>query len=448
MNYLLQQLKLYYEFFKLCTWYGLFERSRLFFAILAWLYDLSIVPSYSNFKAYLGESWPYMQVVTDAKCDTQLVDNKCCAIMSSYSYLGNHQNEDTQHSATLAAINYGTGYHGPRMLLGNTDISADLERSLATVFNKERCIIANSGYMACMSALTVIASSSDAIYYDSRCHSSLRSGMKLSNATLFKFPHNDFSALEQLLKWTSWRHTKKILVIESLYSMDGTIPDLHFVAKLKEKYNLCVVIDEAHGLGTLGPNGNGLEAQENVFISDVIVGTFSKSLSNLGGYICGTHDFITECEYYSLANVFTAGLSAYHIMGAYSGLQTMNDCVTLELLRENCWYLRNKLNILSTELKEIFIVGGEDNSVVIPVIYKYDVLYLVDIAAYMKSHGFALSVVLPPACSAKWPRFRITATSWYSTETIDRFINTFKDAHFSVKSKLNIEKLKILQKFM
>jgi 7-keto-8-aminopelargonate synthetase-like enzyme len=374
--------------------------------------------------------------MSNIKSDYVSVDETKCKIMSSYSYLGNHANEETQNAALLAAMSYSTGSHGPRMLLGNTDLFPVLESKLASLFDKDASIVTNSGYMACLGAIPVIADKNSLIFYDARCHSSLLSGIKLSNSIAIKFKHNNMNDLCSKLKYNWWRSKNKILIIESLYSMDGTIPDLVEIKKLKEKYNLTVIIDESHGFGTL--SSSGLEKMCNVSVSDVIVGTFSKSLSNLGGFIAGNKRFIEKCEYYSQSNVFTAGLSAYHIAGTIQAISVLEDTMVLEKLKQNRIYMRSKLKEISKDLG--FIVGGAEESVVIPIIYKYDVLRIIDISHEMKKLGYAIAPVLPPACSVYSPRFRITATSWYAQETIDDFIEKFIMVNKKVETKLDYKK--------
>lgn len=410
------------------------------FKLLVYAYNLNIEPSYISFKSYLSSKWPYMNKISNTKSEYCNIDNTKCKIMSSYSYLGNHANPETQHAAVIAAMAYSSGSHGPRMLLGNTDLFQILETKLSKFYKKEAAIVTNSGYMASLGAIPVIADENSVIYYDARCHDSLMSGMKLSNAKLVKFSHNNFDNLEKKLSYSFFNVNKKIVVIESLYSMDGTIPDLYHLKKLKNKYNLIVVIDEAHGLGTLGPTGRGVEEYYNIDVSDVIVGTFSKSLSNLGGFITGSSEFIQKCEYYSQANVFTAGLSAYHVAGATQALSVLDNKKTIMQLKENTKYMREKLNNIAGEMG--FKVGGHKDSVVIPIIYKYDVLRIIDICHEMKKMGYAIAPVLPPACSIYTPRFRITATSWYTKKTIDDFIDKFVIANRIVDSKLDLTKIK------
>ena len=223
--------------------------------------------------------------------------------------------------------------------------------------------------------------------------------------------------------------------------MDGTMCHLPELRKLCDKHKALLVIDEAHGLGTLGLHGKGVQDYFNMpHGADIIVGTFSKSLSNLGGYICGTKDFIKNCEYYSDANVFTAGLSSYHAAGASSALSEINETIVAKLLN-NTRYLRQKL------ISKGFDVRGHDSSPIIPVIFMYDVLKLIDICDHMQSKGFIVCPILPPACSIFEPRLRVTATVSHTHTDIDLFVNTLVTYTQIYQSKLNNDSLAIIRAY-
>tara|TARA_B110000977_G_scaffold193152_1_gene267718 strand:- start:4866 stop:6278 length:1413 start_codon:yes stop_codon:yes gene_type:complete len=409
------------------------------FAFVVIMYDLSIEPSYNSLKTYIGNKWPYMNVIYDMKSKNPFVKNKPCSLFSSYSYLYNHSNTSVQEYAIKSALLHSTGNHGPRMLIGNLSIIVQLESAIASFFNKEACIVSSIGYMACCSAIQVLCDKKTIIFADSHCHASLVSGFKLSQAKIVYFKHNCANSLELLLNWYTFRKCKKVIVTESLFSMDGTLCDLPAIKKLSLKHNATLVVDEAHGLGTLGKYGKGIEDHYNMPNTvDIFVGTFSKSLSNLGGYICGSKDFIKKCEYYGHGNVFTAAISAYHAAGAYRALEEVNE-ENVAKLSSNTRYFRQKL------IHHGFDIKGHDCSPVIPIVFKYDIFKLIDICHSMHNEGFVISPILPPACSIFEPRFRLTATTAQTHEQIDDFVNTLKLHTTRYQSKLNLETLKLLR---
>lgn len=420
----------------------LLKNNSNMFAWLTILYNVKIHPSYHSFKHYLKEKWPYMLIIHDVKSNTPRIQNQNCQIFSSYSYLGNHSNEKVQNDAIEGALMNSTGNHGPRMLLGNTKACVDLEHYLASFFQKEACLVSSSGYITCSSIIKVLCKPNNIVFADAHCHASLVTGLNSCKAKVVYFKHNSHKSLELLLNWYKFSNRKKIVLTESLFSMDGTICDLPNIKSLCVKHNALLVVDEAHGLGTLGHRGNGIEDHFNMPNSvDVIMGTFSKSLSNLGGYVCSSLSFIEECEYYSHSNVFTAGISAYHASGALSALKQINP-EKVQILHDNTRYFRKML----TEAG--FTIKGHNSSPIIPVVFPYDVFKLIDISHEMRGYGYAIAPVLPPACSIKTPLFRITATCTQSYDDISSFVHSLRMIHDTYVSKIDESGLQMLKVFL
>jgi 7-keto-8-aminopelargonate synthetase-like enzyme len=398
------------------------------------MYNLTIEPTYNSFKTYIGSKWPYMKVIYDLKSNTPFVKNKPCILFSSYSYLNNHADKTVQQYAIKYAIEYSTGNHGPRLLLGNTSIMVKLEKELASFFNKEACMVSSD----CYSIFKALCSEPTIIFADALCHVNLVSAFQLSGAKVVYFKHNCKKSLELLLNWYFFSKKQKIVVSESLFGKDGSICELPVLRKLCNTHNAILVIDEDNGLGTLGKYGKGIQDHYNMPNSvDIIVGTFAKSISNLGGFVCGSNDFISKCEY---ANIFASCLSAYHSAGAFASLKNINENNVRKLL-QNTKYLRQKLNDAGFDLR------GHENSPIIPVVFQYDVFKLIDISQSLHHDGFAVSPIFPPVCSIFEPHLCITATSSQSHTQIDIFVRTLKLHTSRYISKLNRESLHFLRMY-
>lgn len=392
--------------------------------------------TYLQFKLAKFKSWPFMCCVEDVRdsqqnLSYQLQPSQCSpvTVMSSYSYLGLHADTSVQDSARQAAAKYSTGSHGPRMLHGNNRQLERTERTVARFFDREAALLASSGYMACMGAMVALVGSRDLVLADKKIHDCLNAGLKLSGCAVRKFRHNDFCHARRLLNQfrRQCRRPQKVwVVIESVYSMEGSIGDLPAAKNLCDLIGAKLIIDEAHGLGTLGVAGRGLEEHYDMRgCADVIVGTFSKSCSTVGGFICGSRETISACEFNSPSNVFTAGLSAYHAAAAEASLTAIDtNPKILSRFAENQQFLRNKLklDLASTS----FRVGGHPCAPVIPVFMDVDFDRALIAHDMMVNAGFALAVVMPPAVAADSIMFRITATAWYDHETILRFVDTLK----------------------
>ena len=390
---------------------------------------------YKDIKEYLADLWPYMKVVTRIKEKKQMIDDSLCEMFSSYSYLGMHSNNQIQSKGAKVAYACSSGNHGPRMLYGNTQQMISLERKLCDWLNKEKALVASSGYMACMSCSYVACLFHDVVYIDEKCHNSIVSGCILSKKRFVKFRHNDYRDLKKKME-LSWGKTKAV-IIESVYSMDGTIGDLPAIKNICTQFEAMLIVDEAHGLGALGEFGRGLEEYYNMPGSaDVIVGTFSKSFSSVGGYIVSNTSFIDKCEYYAMSNVFTAGMSAYHCSIVEAVIDYIScDTSPITSLHYNTQLLRNAL-----EIKGFDVIGHKDSHVV-PIVYKYDVLRMLKICKKMKEAGYAVAPICPPACSFKYPRLRITATSWQTMPQIEAFVTHLKMVERDTPSTIDEGKL-------
>lgn len=397
--------------------------------------DESEMTTYIEVKRKLeGDGiWGYMKTNENVRDDKIVTDGKRCYTMSSYNYLDFIRDTEVQDFAIEAAKKYATGNHGPRMIGGNTKMSQDLEKEIASFFHKENSLIMAGGYLCVMSVIEALTRPGDLIIADKLMHASGRAGFKLSNAKTILFNHNDFKDAEQKIKaWRmfGWRRGKIMMVIESVYSMDGDIANLPAARELCDKYGATLVCDEAHGMGTIGKTGRGLEEYYNMpGACDILVGTFSKSLSSVGGWVASDQKTIEFLQFFSQGNMFSAPLSAYHAAGALKCLQKLQANPELvSKVHENYKYLSNKLKNVKwsdhIEDKYKFIVGGEPDQPVIPLMFRDDCIRVLKLSRLLLDSGFWCSPVVAPACSVRFPRFRITVCVSYTKEMMDEFVDT------------------------
>eukprot|EP01068_Selenidium_serpulae_P012260 Selendium_serpulae@DN5789_c0_g2_i1.p1 len=392
--------------------------------------------SYLDVKRNMEGRWPFMLEVSDVKSDKIMYDGYRCYPMSSYNYLDFIRNSKVNNAAIAAASEWASGNHGPRMLGGNTTILRQLERRIATFFGRGDALLCSSGYLACMSGIIALAKSGDVVFADGRAHASLRSGLKLCGAKIFYFTHNDVKHARDLAR----RHRKKykgaFLLIESVYSMDGDIADLPACVDICNKNDMKLIIDEAHGLGALGATGRGLEEHYNMpGVATLIMGTFSKSISSVGGYISGSRDTIEYADFHAPGNCFSAPLAAYCAGAALQAFELIDqESWRVSTLQANAIYLRNVLitggghwpkdypDSLKYELE------GDPCTPVIPVVYPDDIDRVMRVATCLKKRGFMLSAVAFPACPLRRPRFRVTATVAYTKALMDEFVKELVEA--------------------
>ncbi|OXB70070.1 UNVERIFIED_CONTAM: hypothetical protein H355_003565 [Colinus virginianus] len=282
-----------------------------------------------------------------------------------------------------------------------------------------------------MSGVCAAAKEGDLVIGDSRLHPSIRAGMKICGAKELLFRHNNWRHLRELVSKHRRRHTRCWIVVESVYSMDGDIAHLPTLKKLAEEFDCRLIVDEAHGLGVLGKTGRGLEEHFNMpHAVDVIVGTFSKSIGGVGGYIVADREFVHFLEFHAPGSVFSAPLTAYSAGGAIKAFELMQgeQRWRISKAQQNSLYLRHALRTgnghwpVEYPSKNKFQVEGLDCTTVIPVIFPHDAYRLCKVAKRMLDKGWMVAAAVFPACPMNAPRIRVTATAAYNTETMDRFV--------------------------
>lgn len=390
------------------------------------------VDSYLDCKYFMKENWPFMWEVSNVKSEKITCGSHSCRPMSSYSYLNLLCDSRVQEAAISAARQWSSGNYGPRMLGGNTSILKELERAVAAFFKREASLVCATGYLACMSAAALICNAESVTFADSRIHASLRAGLKLGGGCVIFFKHNDFEECEKVVKKYRHKFPKAWMIVESVYSMDGDIADLPKASKLCKQYNIDLMVDEAHGLGVLGETGHGIEEYYNLpKAATLLVGTFSKSVASIGGFVAGDLRYITYLSDHAIGSVFSAPLPGYCAGAALKSFEIMStDLSLIKRVQENSLKLREKLRSSlmwpqNYPEQHKFVVAGDKASSVIPVIFPNDLSRVICIAGKMKEKGFMCSAVGYPACPLSSPRFRITATSCYTDEIIDEFSKTF-----------------------
>ncbi len=214
---------------------------------------------------------------------------------SSNDYLGLANDPRLREAATSAIDKFGVGAGASRLISGTQSPHLRLERALAKWKGTEAALCFSSGYAAALGTIPALVTKNDVVLLDKLCHASLIDGARLSGAVLRVFPHNHLAKLESHLEWARREHpAKRVLVItESVFSMDGDHAPLRELVELKKRFGALLMLDEAHAIGVIGPNGRGLAAEENVSEEiDVQMGTLSKALGTSGGYICGPRTLI------------------------------------------------------------------------------------------------------------------------------------------------------------
>jgi 8-amino-7-oxononanoate synthase len=228
-------------------------------------------------------------------------------VMASNNYLGLNQHPEVVKAAKEALERYGSGMCGSRLLSGTYDIVRALENDLAAFEGKESAMVFTSGYQANVGTISALLRPHDAAYMDKLCHASIVDGCRLSQCATRIFKHNDVADLKRVLAKSRSRYKGALIIVDGVFSMDGDLAPLPEIVKLAKEYDCRILVDEAHGTGVVGPTGRG--ASEHFGVKedvDIVLGTFSKTLSATGGFIAAEEHVVEYVRHYGRSYMFSA----------------------------------------------------------------------------------------------------------------------------------------------
>jgi glycine C-acetyltransferase len=254
-----------------------------------------------------------------------MVHGREMGMYASYSYLGLLNHARINKAAKNAIEKYGTGTHGVRMLAGSLSIHKELEEKIAEFKHAEAAVTYSSGYVTNLTVVSTLLGREDYVISDKLNHASIVDGCLMSGAKFLRFRHNDMIALEERLKQLPSDSTK-LVIADAVFSMDGDIIDLPSVVALCKKYHAWLMIDEAHSLGVLGKNGRGIEEHFGMDGTiDIIMGTLSKTIPSVGGYVAGSKELIQYLRHASRAYIFSAALPPAQAAAAKEAFSVILD---------------------------------------------------------------------------------------------------------------------------
>ena len=353
-------------------------------------------------------------------------------VWCSNDYLNLSQHPVVIMESTKVIKELGTGSGGTRNISGTSTYHADLEKCLADLHHKESSLLFPSAYTANQSTLWTLCKKLEGceVYSDELNHASMIQGIKNANVPTHVFRHNDTEHLEELLK-TSNANTPKIIVFESLYSMEGLRSPIKKMVYLAKKYNAHTYLDEVHSVGLYGPEGRGIAAELGAEDDiDIINGTLSKAFGQMGGYVAASKDIIDFIRSFAPGFIFTS--SANPSIAAAS-LVAIELAKGADLLRKN---IRNNSDLIRLGLKDSSIPFLENDSHIIPIhLYEPD-LCKEAAKVLIEDHGIYIQPIFFPTVPKGDERFRVTITPKHSAEDIQTFVGALD----KVWSKLNLKR--------
>ena len=292
-----------------------------------------------------------------------VVNGKRVIMIGSNNYLGLTNHPRVKEAALKAIEKYGSGCAGSRFLNGNLEIHEELEKKLARFFRKEAALVFATGYQTNLGAIPALVGRDDVAIIDMHDHASIIDGCRLSFGEVKKYRHNDMDALERVLEKCEGKG--KLIIVDGVFSMDGDIADLPAVVRLAKAYGARIMVDDAHGIGVLGNGGRGTAEHfglENEV--DLIMGTYSKSLAAIGGFIAGSSDVINWIKHLARSMIFSASLPPSLVASVSAALDIIEEQPEL---RARLW--RNTHKMLRG-YKTIGYDTGTSETPIIPIMIK------------------------------------------------------------------------------
>lgn len=388
-------------------------------------FDFTTLPEYEILKIWraVGDITkignPFYRLHDGRAGNTTSIDGRTVANFSSYDYLGLNAHPDIAAAAKDAIDRFGTSVSASRLSAGERQVHRDLEAALARLSGTEDAVAFVSGHGTNVSVIGQLLGPEDLIVADAVIHNSIVEGAKLSGAKRILCPHNDLDAIERALRLNRARYRRTLIVVEGLYGMDGDVPDLAGLIKLKRRYNAWLMVDEAHATGALGRTGRGVAEEQGVDPAEVEIwmGTLSKTLAAAGGYIAGSRALIELIKYTSPGFVFSVGLSPPVAAAATAAVNVMmREPWRAAALRRNGQALLEKAKAHGLD------TGLSIGASVVPVIIGNSPQTLM-LSERLLERGFNVVPAVFPGVAENQARLRFFVTSEHTPEQIDAVID-------------------------
>jgi 8-amino-7-oxononanoate synthase len=362
--------------------------------------------------------YPYFKPISHSEDTVVVLEGKPRIMMGSNNYLGL-----THHPAVLAAAKaalerYGSGCTGSRFLNGTLDLHEQLESELAEFFGKEACLVFSTGYQANLGLISGLVGRGEVVVLDKLDHASIVDGAKMSHGDTVRFNHGDLAGLERKLQ-TLEPTTGIMIVVDGVYSMEGDIADVPGLLKIAQKFGAALAVDDAHAVGVLGPKGDGTAAHFGLVDEvDLIVGTFSKSLASIGGFVSGSETVIHFLRHHSRPLIFTAALPPANTAGVLEALHILQS---EPWRRDQLWTNTRRLQEGLRSLG--FDIGPTETPIVPVTIGPLEKTFL--FWRKLFDAGVFTNPVVPPAVPPSQCRLRTSLMATHAPEQIDQALETF-----------------------
>lgn len=356
--------------------------------------------------------YPYFREIDSHQGTEVMMSGKKVLMFGSNAYTGLTYDQRIINASIEATKKYGTGCAGSRLLNGTLDLHVQLEKELAAFLGKEEAMCFSTGFTVNEGVIPQLVGRGDYIICDDRDHASIVDGRRLSFATQLKYKHNDMEALEKELKKCE-PNAIKLIVVDGVFSMEGDLANLPEIIRLKKKYNACVYVDEAHGIGVFGKQGRGVCDYFGVTDDvEIIMGTFSKSLASLGGFVAGESPVINTLRHSARSYIFQASSTPAATAATIEALHIIQSEPERQ---EKLWEITN---YALEEFRNAGFEIGDTQSPIIP-LYVRDTYKTFAVTRSAFDEGIFINPVIPPACAPQDTLVRVALMATHTKEQID-----------------------------
>jgi 8-amino-7-oxononanoate synthase len=360
----------------------------------------------------------FFRKLESAQDSEVVVSGKRVIMIGSNNYLGLTNHPRVKEAAIKAIEKFGSGCAGSRFLNGNLEIHEELETKLARFFRKEAALVFATGYQTNLGTISALLGRNDVAIIDKYDHASIIDGCRLSFGKVKKYRHNDMKDLERVLEAT--KDKGKLIIVDGIFSMEGDIADLPNIVKLAKAYGARVMVDDAHGIGVLGAGGRGTAEHFGVEDQvDLIMGTYSKSLAAIGGFVAGSKEVIDFIKHIGRSMIFSASLPPSLVASVSTALDIIEE---QPQLRTQLW--KNTHKMLKS-YKELGYDTGTSETPIVPIIIK-DNMKVYAMCKFLFDDGVFVNPVVSPAVPPGRELLRTSYMATHTEEQLDKVLAAFK----------------------
>jgi len=363
--------------------------------------------------------YPYFTPIQEVKGNKVKVDGKEMIMVGSNNYLGLINHPRVMKAAQEAVDKYGVATCGSRFLNGTLDIHIELEKKLAEFMKKEAALAFSTGFQTNQGIISTLIGKGDSVITDKLVHASIIDACRLTFGNVYRFKHNDMADLEKVLSSLD-KDAGKLVVVDGVFSMEGDLINLPEVVALSKKYSAKIMVDDAHGIGVMGKSGRGTSEHFGVEDDiDLVMGTFSKSISSLGGFVAGDAKVISYIKHFARALIFSASITPPSVATA---IATVDIIQTEPDRREKLWKITKKMK---SGFQALGFNTGPTETPIIPIIVGTDETAFM-LWRLLREDGIFTNPVVYPAVPKGQSLIRTSYSATHTEEELDTVLVSFE----------------------